>query len=159
MHLFVAIWFVLLGWIFFASFPDASYQENWGMMSPLIVCSKASRYGRSQKRKITNMLRILKNYGRTNPKITILSRKTMNWKLCIFLTGLLRPVRHFIWWIVWFILLIWILFCTLRNASYNSIRLRRKDPLLVLKKRFAKARLAKYRIWRNCHKQNLSINN
>lgn len=47
---------------------------------------------------------------------------------------------HFIWWIVWFILLIWIFFVPY-DLPYTKNR--KEDPLLILKKRFAKGEITK----------------
>jgi len=47
---------------------------------------------------------------------------------------------HFIWWIVWFILLIWIFFVPY-DLPYTKNR--KEDPLRILKKRFAKGEITK----------------
>jgi putative membrane protein len=47
---------------------------------------------------------------------------------------------HFIWWIVWFILLIWIFFVPY-NIPYQ--RSKQEDPLRILKKRFANGEITK----------------
>jgi putative membrane protein len=49
---------------------------------------------------------------------------------------------HLIWWIIWMIVLIWIFF-----IPYGSPKQRSKkedgDPLLILRKRFAKGEISK----------------
>lgn len=47
---------------------------------------------------------------------------------------------HFIWWIVWLILLIWI-FLIPRDIPFQ--RTKKDDPLHILKKRFAKGEINK----------------
>jgi putative membrane protein len=47
---------------------------------------------------------------------------------------------HFIWWIVWVIILIWVFF-TPYNIPYTKNR--KEDPLHILKKRFAKGEITK----------------
>jgi putative membrane protein len=47
---------------------------------------------------------------------------------------------HFIWWIVWLILLIW-LFLIPRDIPFRSTK--KEDPLHILKKRFANGEISK----------------
>jgi len=47
---------------------------------------------------------------------------------------------HFIWWIVWIILIIWI-FATPYNVPYQ--RTKKDSPLDILKTRFAKGEISK----------------
>ncbi|SNZ01369.1 SHOCT domain-containing protein [Flagellimonas pacifica] len=47
---------------------------------------------------------------------------------------------HFIWWIVWFILLIWIFFVPY-DIPYQ--RAKKDDPFRILKKRFANGEISK----------------
>ncbi|HEA23691.1 hypothetical protein LCGC14_1618750 [marine sediment metagenome] len=47
---------------------------------------------------------------------------------------------HFVWWILWFILLIWIFFVPY-DIPYQKSKM--EDPLAILKKRFAKGNITK----------------
>lgn len=47
---------------------------------------------------------------------------------------------HFIWWIIWFILLMWIFFVPY-DIPYQ--RAKKDDPLRILKKRFANGEISK----------------
>jgi len=47
---------------------------------------------------------------------------------------------HFIWWIIWLILLIWVFFAPY-DIPYQ--RLKNDDPLRILKKRFANGEITK----------------
>ncbi len=47
---------------------------------------------------------------------------------------------HFIWWIIWFILLMWVFFVPY-DIPYQ--RTKQDDPLRILKKRFATGEITK----------------
>ncbi len=47
---------------------------------------------------------------------------------------------HFVWWIIWLILLIWIFFVPYDIPYRNS---KKEDPLAILKKRFANGEITK----------------
>lgn len=47
---------------------------------------------------------------------------------------------HFVWWIIWFILLVWIFFVPY-DIPYKKSK--NEDPLAILKKRFAKGEITK----------------
>ncbi|MCM4169796.1 hypothetical protein KCTC52924_03573 [Arenibacter antarcticus] len=47
---------------------------------------------------------------------------------------------HFVWWIIWFIFLTWIFFVPYDIPYQKS---KNEDPLVILKKRFAKGEITK----------------
>ncbi|MGB5821668.1 MAG: SHOCT domain-containing protein [Saonia sp.] len=47
---------------------------------------------------------------------------------------------HFVWWIIWLILLIWIFFVPY-DIPYQKFK--KEDPLAILKKRFANGEITK----------------
>ena len=47
---------------------------------------------------------------------------------------------HLVWWIIWIVVLVWIFFLPY-NIPYQ--RTKKEDPMVILKKRFAKGEITK----------------